>query len=109
MLTRDELLILLVEECGEVIQAATKCLRFGYDREQPGYGVNSKVLSAEVGDLLGVLDALPLDDELIAHFRARKIAKATRVKAEIAADQENSSGGVLAVIPGKADYVSGGV
>src|SRR5215211_1747580 len=60
MLTRDELLVLLIEECGEVIQAATKCLRFGYDRDQPGYGVNHEVLAKELGDLTGVMDAMPL-------------------------------------------------
>lgn len=82
-LTRDERLVLLIEECGEVIQAATKCLRFGFDRDQPGYGVNSAVLAAEVGDLLGVVDALPLNRDISERFRKAKIAKATRIKAEI--------------------------
>ena len=82
-MTRDECLILLIEECGEVIQAATKCLRFGFDRDQPGYGVNSLVLAAEVGDLLGVIDALPLNRESVALFRSKKMAKAERVKAEL--------------------------
>ena len=52
MLTRDEKLILLIEECGDVIQAATKILRFGWDRSQPNYGVNHEVLSVEIGDML---------------------------------------------------------
>jgi hypothetical protein len=82
-MTRDELLILLIEECSEVIQAATKCLRFGFDHSQQGYGINSSVLAAEVGDLLGVVDALPLSRETIELFRSQKIAKAERVKAEI--------------------------
>lgn len=84
-LTRDELLILLIEECGEVIQAATKCLRFGWDRFQPGYGQNDVVLGSEIGDLLGVIDALPesdeAQDERLLH-QAHKIEKAERVKAE---------------------------
>lgn len=82
-LTLDDKLILLVEECGEVIQAATKCLRFGWDRNQPGYGLNSSVLAEEVGDLLGVIDALPLNEFDIAPKRANKIKKATRVKREV--------------------------
>lgn len=82
ILTRDELLILLVEECGEVIQAATKCLRFGWDRNQPDYGVNHAVLAKEVGDLCGVIDALPLDVSIIHLFQDMKIAKAERVKRE---------------------------
>jgi NTP pyrophosphatase (non-canonical NTP hydrolase) len=71
-LTRSELLILLIEECGEVIQAATKCLRFGYSHEHEGYGVNDKVLSSELGDLLGVFDALPLHEDLVKRHRKDK-------------------------------------
>lgn len=85
-LTTDEKLVLLIEECGEVIQAATKCLRFGYERNWPDYGVNHEVLSKELGDLIGVVDSLPLDWNLIAMFRGMKMAKAERVKALIAAN-----------------------
>jgi NTP pyrophosphatase (non-canonical NTP hydrolase) len=84
MLTRDELLVLLIEECGEVVQAATKCLRFGYDRDQPDYGINSEVLAKEVGDLMGVVEALPLRGDLIEMFRQMKVAKATRIRDKIA-------------------------
>lgn len=35
--TQDELLDLLIEECAEVIQAATKAKRFGPMRSWPGY------------------------------------------------------------------------
>lgn len=80
-LTREQLLILLIEECGEVVQAATKCLRFGWDRDQPDYGVNHEVLAKEVGDLLGAVDALKLREDLIATFRKMKITKAERVHA----------------------------
>jgi NTP pyrophosphatase (non-canonical NTP hydrolase) len=80
-LTRDELLVLLIEECGEVIQAATKCLRFGFDVDQMvGYGNNRTVLSKEVGDLLGVVDALPLSTEAMEDARATKIDRAERAK-----------------------------
>jgi hypothetical protein len=80
-LTRDELLILLIEECGEVIQAATKCLRFGYDTDHGvGYGQNDHILSNECGDLQGVIDALPLERSLLELCRANKIAKAEVAK-----------------------------
>ena len=82
MLTNEDKLILLIEECGEVIQAATKCLRFGYDRLEPGYGVNSEVLAQEVGDLEGVIASLDLDDGIVTAYRKLKMAKAERVKAE---------------------------
>jgi NTP pyrophosphatase (non-canonical NTP hydrolase) len=83
-LSIEEKLILLVEECGEVIQAATKCLRFGWDRNQPDYGVNHEVLAKEIGDLLGVIDALPLRRDLINMFQRAKMAKAERVRRELA-------------------------
>lgn len=86
-MTTDEKLILLVEECGEVIQAATKCLRFGYMHHQPDYGVNSRVLAMEVGDLLGVIDSLPLDLDVVKHFRTGKMEKAERVKREFVCNE----------------------
>jgi hypothetical protein len=66
-LTRDELLVVLIEEAGEVIQAATKCLRFGYNREWPGYGRNDLVLAREMGELCAIGDKLALD-----YFAGRK-------------------------------------
>lgn len=82
-LTCDELLILLVEECGEVIQAATKCLRFGYDADHGvGYGRNDLVLAREAGDLVAVLDALRLDAIMMDETYRAKIAKAVAAKAK---------------------------
>lgn len=80
-LTTDEKLVVLMEECAEVIKAASKCLRFGYQRDQAGYGQNDKVLAGEIGDLLGMVDALPLDRALIEYCRKRKLAKAEMAKA----------------------------
>lgn len=61
-LTRDELLVLLIEECGEVIQAATKALRFGWDVDHGvGYGNNRDQLAKEMGELTAVRDELELD------------------------------------------------
>lgn len=54
-----ELLTILVEECAEVQQRATKALRFGVGEVQPGQALNNiERLSLEVGDLLEVLDSL---------------------------------------------------
>lgn len=82
-MTTDDKLILLMEECGEVILAASKCLRFGYTRDQPGYGRNDEALSKEVGDMLGVIDALPLNEELVSIFRRNKMPKANNWFKEI--------------------------
>ena len=75
--------MLLIEECGEVIQAATKCLRFGYDVDHGvDYGNNKMVLSREIGDLLGVVDGLPLDHVNIDAMRATKLSRAEATKAK---------------------------
>lgn len=87
-LTRDELLVLLIEECGEVIQAATKCLRFGYDVDHgTGYGNNKKALSREVGDLIGVAEALPLNFVELGINRMGKIRRAEHAKAQFGLDR----------------------
>jgi hypothetical protein len=81
-LTREDLLVLLIEECSEVIKAATKCQRFGFDADHGiGYGRNDAVLSGEVGDLLAIIDHLPLDASVIDLTRTSKIAKAEAAKA----------------------------
>jgi hypothetical protein len=86
-LTRDDLLILLIEECGEVIQAATKCLRFGFDVDHSvDYGNNRMILSREVGDVLAIIDALPLDEVNVEVTRRMKIAKAEAAKAKYGRD-----------------------
>jgi NTP pyrophosphatase (non-canonical NTP hydrolase) len=83
-LTLDETLVLLMEECAEVAQAASKCLRFGYDTKGPDhYGINRKVLASEIGDLLGVVDALPdIEQYLVTTGRNRKMRKAEEAKAK---------------------------
>lgn len=48
---------LLIEECAEVIQRATKLLRFGVEEVQPGQPLdNADRLSLEIGDALEVID-----------------------------------------------------
>lgn len=80
-LTQDDLLILLIEECGEVIQAATKCLRFGFDVDHDiGYGRNSDALAKECGDLQAVMDELPISIALKEQSQYAKIDKAERAK-----------------------------
>lgn len=52
-----EILDILIEECAEVTQRATKLLRFGRDEVQPGQDItNRDRLSLEVGDLLGMIE-----------------------------------------------------
>jgi NTP pyrophosphatase (non-canonical NTP hydrolase) len=55
---KQELLIVLQEEAAEVIQAVSKCFRFG--ETEP----NLKDLETEIGDFLGVLKCLVEEDYL---------------------------------------------
>lgn len=62
-----ELLTILIEECMEVAQRATKMLRFGVNEVQPGQDLdNAERLSVEVGDLLAVI-RLCTEADLISH------------------------------------------
>jgi NTP pyrophosphatase (non-canonical NTP hydrolase) len=49
----QERLAILIEECGEVVQAACKVLRHGYDSDNNGKlpETNRKALEREIGDL----------------------------------------------------------
>lgn len=88
-LTRDDLLILLIEECGEVIQAATKCLRFGFNSDHGiGYGRNDAVLSREIGQCIAIMNALPTDQEQVHLGATEKIAKAEAAKERYGASAE---------------------
>lgn len=53
---QDELLTILMEECGEVIQAASKIMRFGATDEK------LKLLEDELGDLYCMIDLLHQED-----------------------------------------------
>jgi len=58
----SERVLLIVEEASEVIQAVTKCERFGYENHHPlhpeGRPNNFDCLIQEIGDFLGVIDLL---------------------------------------------------
>jgi hypothetical protein len=54
-----ELLTILMEECSEATQRASKAIRFGLDEIQPGQPLsNSERLAAELGDVLAMVDKL---------------------------------------------------
>lgn len=51
--SEQERLVVLSEECGEVVQAAAKVLRHGYDSTPPSGGENNrKRLMREIGDVM---------------------------------------------------------
>lgn len=62
-----ERLAMLVEECGEVIQAATKVLRHGYesfDPDNPALTSNAEHLEREICDLLAVVRGMTILGDL---------------------------------------------
>ena len=78
-----ELLTILMEECAEVQQRASKMLRFGVNEVQPGQAAtNAERLSAEVGDLLHLINrciaAKLVDDPIMALASETKREKLDR-------------------------------
>ena len=54
-----EVMNILSEECAEVIQAISKCHRFGIDNFKPGKPkTNREHLEEELGDLMAMVDIL---------------------------------------------------
>ncbi len=75
--TREALLI-LQEECSEVIQAASKCFRFGIDGRYSDES-NRQRLEQEIGDVLAMIDVLQSQGEIsverITAAKQRKFKK----------------------------------
>lgn len=71
-----ERLAILIEECGEVVQAATKILRHGYESRYMDGRSNLEALESEVGDLLATVDILCMGEDV----RDSRIAAAKRDK-----------------------------
>jgi hypothetical protein len=78
MTKREHLLVCLIEECGEVIQAASKALRFGLDDGYPGTGrTNVNDIARELDDLDAIqrmlindgVDLHPDDSQILAKMQ----------------------------------------
>ena len=53
-----EALVILQEECAEVIQATSKCFRFGLDKAHKSGATQRANLEMEIGDMLALVDIL---------------------------------------------------
>ena len=51
---QKEVMLIAQEECAEVIQAISKCFRFGFDDSYEGE-TNQQKLETEVGDLMAMI------------------------------------------------------
>lgn len=82
-MTRTEyLLTQLGEECAEVIQAASKIQRFGFESKSPYNGkTNRENLTQEIIDIMGIVDMLVNEDILVA-FNEDRIIEAIKKKKE---------------------------
>jgi len=84
-----EVLVILMEECAEVIQAASKLVRFGKENRPDNGKSNIYTLSAEVGDLTvmvqmakaaglvrdtAVADGIQRKRERLAHFMQTSVS-----------------------------------
>lgn len=77
-----ELLTILMEECAEVIQRASKAIRFGMDEVQPDQPrSNSERLAFEIGDVLTLID-LCQEAGLVSTYQSihRKSIKRDKLK-----------------------------
>jgi NTP pyrophosphatase (non-canonical NTP hydrolase) len=77
-----EVMNILSEECAEVIQAISKCHRFGLDNYKPGKPkTNREHLEEEIGDLLAMVDIL-LDMGVVESdiLESAKLAKIEKLK-----------------------------
>lgn len=60
-----ERLALLLEECGEAIQAIGKVLRHGYESHHPSGGpTNRELLQAELGDITAAIRLMTRADDV---------------------------------------------
>lgn len=76
----NEVLLILQEECSEVIQAVSKVIRFGWGSKHPERTkTNREELEEELGDLLAMYDILlqtrEIDPAKVSHARANKYNK----------------------------------
>jgi len=74
-----EVMNILSEECAEVIQAISKCHRFGIDNYKPGKPkTNREHLEEELGDLMAMIDIM-LEKDLI-QWDNLEIAKKNKIE-----------------------------
>jgi len=75
----DEVMNILGEECAEVIQAISKCNRFGLNNFKPGKPkTNLQHLEEELGDLLAMIDILHEMD--VVSWNKLEAAKAAKIE-----------------------------
>ncbi len=80
---QKEYLLLLAEECSEVIKVVTKTFRFGIDSKNPfipDSPTNKEELIQEIGDVMALVEllkdsALELSEEALQEAKRKKLEK----------------------------------
>jgi NTP pyrophosphatase (non-canonical NTP hydrolase) len=75
---QKEVMLICQEECAEVVQAISKCFRFGFDSEFDGK-TNHQRLTEEVGDLMCMID-LMIEKNIVDDMSVHKAALDKRNK-----------------------------
>lgn len=74
----QEALVILQEECAEVIQAVSKCYRFGLDNAHKSGATQRANLEMEVGDMLALVDILV--EQGVVDLNNLNAAKANKIE-----------------------------
>lgn len=70
-----EILLIAQEECAEVIQAISKCFRFGLDNVKPGKPkTNREHLEEELGDLIAMMNIM-CENNMVNYANIEEAAK----------------------------------
>ncbi len=82
MNAQEYMLVALIEECNEIAQAASKCLRFGLKDHGPFSELNNlELLQLEVNDFYAIKDILE-DQHNIMLFRDPKLIEKKKIRFE---------------------------
>jgi NTP pyrophosphatase (non-canonical NTP hydrolase) len=78
---QKEVMLICQEECAEVIQAISKCFRFGFDSVWPENSTeNNRIkLQNEVGDLLAMIE-LMMEKEIINETQTYQACLQKKIK-----------------------------
>ena len=79
----QEVMNILQEECAEVIQAVSKCRRFGLDNKKTDLSKsNVECLEDEIGDLLAMVDIL-IEKNIVSPYNLQLATQAKKEKLKV--------------------------
>ena len=78
---QDELLEILAEECGEMVQEKSKIFRFGYEEQSEHIKgkTHRECLEQEIGDLLAMIEMI-VDSDIGITYNGIEAAKQRKLK-----------------------------